>query len=211
VVKDIVNKADIIALKRKDNIFGLISERYGDPPNWKREPGFISLSRIILEQQISLSAANAHYSKLKAYVKEFDPMEISKLSDEEMRNCQISRQKTGYLRALSEAVIDRRIILEKLESQAIDLTRKQLTAIKGIGQWTADVYLMFCLQEKDIFPHGDIAVMNAAKELNPGLGNEELKELSVKWKPYRSLAAFYFWFFYLRKRNRSFAFDDMTT
>jgi DNA-3-methyladenine glycosylase II len=203
-MKDIVNTRDINALKKKDTIFESIANKYGDPPNWNREPGFVTLSRIILEQQISLASANAHYNRLREYVKRFTPRNILRLSDGEMRNCQISRQKAGYLRALSEAVVEKRIILEDLKNQDIESTREQLMNIKGIGAWTSDIYLMFCLQEKDIFPYGDIAVLNAVRELIPGTENGKIKMLSEKWKPYRSLAAYYFWQYYLRKRNRSF-------
>jgi DNA-3-methyladenine glycosylase II len=208
-MEEIVNKRDIGSLKKKDEIFGFISGKYGDPPNWRREPGFVSLCRIILEQQISLASANAHYGRLNSYLKEFTPENILKLSDEEMRFCQISRQKAGYLRALSDAVQGKRIVFEELENKKLEIVRQELTDIKGIGQWTTDIYLMFCLQKKDIFPFGDIAVINAVTELFPGLEKEEIKNRSDKWKPYRSLAAYYFWYFYLRKRNRSFNVNDM--
>ena len=203
-MENIVNTRDINALKKKDTVFEAIANKYGDPPNWSREPGFVTLSRIILEQQISLASANAHYNRLREYVKKFTPRNILRLSDGEMRNCQISRQKAGYLRALSEAVVEKRIILEDLKNQDIESTREQLMNIKGIGAWTSDIYLMFCLQEKDIFPYGDIAVLNAVKELIPETENGKIKLLAEKWKPYRSLAAYYFWYYYLRKRNRSF-------
>jgi DNA-3-methyladenine glycosylase II len=202
-MKDIVNKTDIGKLTKMDGIFASINKKYGNPPNWKREQGFVSLSRIILEQQVSLSSANAHFNKLNDYVPEFTPGEILKLSDAEMRNCQISRQKTVYLRALASAVIDKRIVFDSFDGLERTEIRKQLTNIKGIGEWTADIYLMFCLQEKDIFPFGDIAVMNAAKELISAGTKEEIMPLAEKWKPFRSLAAYYFWHYYLRIRNRS--------
>jgi len=204
----IVNSEDIAALKRKDGVFELIGEKYGDPPDWRREAGFVSLSRIILEQQLSLSSANAHFLKLSSYVKEFSPAEISRLSDEEMRSCQISRQKAVYLRELAGAVLERRIVLEDLEAQDIELTRSQLMGIKGIGQWTVDIYSMFCLQEKDIFPFGDLAAMKAARELKSGLSDGELRSLSETWRPLRSLAAYYFWLYYLGERKRPLVLGD---
>src|SRR4051812_28395711 len=98
-MSNIVNKKDINELIKTDQIFALIYTRYGSPPDWERPQGFVSLSKIILEQQVSLASANAHFNKLNNYLKEFTPSEILKLSDEEMRNCQISRQKSNYLRA----------------------------------------------------------------------------------------------------------------
>jgi DNA-3-methyladenine glycosylase II len=199
----IVNLRDIAALKRKDRLFVKIADRYGDPPNWKRRPGFVSLCRIILEQQVSLESAKAHFSKLRAYLPRFTPQAILELSDGQMRRCQVSRQKAGYLRALSEAIIERRLAFRELGRQDLGLTREQLTAVKGIGRWTADIYLMFCLQAKDVFPLGDIAVMSAAVELHPGSSRSDIERLSERWKPFRSLAAYYFWHHYLSARGRT--------
>lgn len=204
----IVNSEDIAALKGKDEVFGLIGEKYGDPPDWRREAGFESLSRIILEQQLSLSSANAHFLKLSSYVKEFSPAKISRLSDAEMRSCQISRQKAVYLRELAGALLERRIVLEDLGAQDIELTRSQLMEIKGIGRWTVDIYSMFCLQEKDIFPFGDLAAMKAARELKPGLNDGALRSLSETWRPLRSLAAYFFWLYYLGERKRPLVLGD---
>jgi len=198
----IVNKGDIQSLKKSDNIFISIADKYGDPPNWKLEPGFVSLSKIILGQQLSLASAEAHFIKLSSYLSEFTPEIILKLNDNEMRECQISRQKATYIRALSSAVIDKRIVLDNFVNMDTEEIRKQLMNIKGIGQWTTDIYFMFCLGEKDIFPLGDIAVINTVKELFSVKTYEEIISLSEKWKPFRSLAAYYFWHYYLRKRNR---------
>lgn len=202
-MRDIVNKSDIEKLSGKDGIFSFIDGTYGSPPNWKREQGFVSLSRIILEQQISLSSATAHFNKLNEYLGAFTPEEIVKLSDAEMRQCQISRQKTSYLRALASAVMKQDIRFDAFEDMDKTEVRRQLTGIKGIGVWTADIYLMFCLQEKDIFPFGDIAVLNAVRELSPVQTKDEISVLTEQWRPFRSLAAYYFWHYYLCKRNRT--------
>ena len=199
----IVNKKSIQHLVSVDKIISSIHDKYGAPPNWSRPEGFVSLSKIILEQQVSLASANAHYLKLNNYLEEFTPHHILKLSDKEMRNCQISRQKAKYLRALSTSIIEKRIVLEKLSKLKEEDIRKQLTAIKGIGEWTSDIYMMFCLQSKDIFPIGDVAVVNTVKELSDAKTREEIIALSETWKPFRSLAAYYMWHYYLKKRNRS--------
>jgi DNA-3-methyladenine glycosylase II len=201
-MRAIVNKKDIKHLIEIDGIFASIAEKYGHPPNWTRPDGFISLSKIILEQQVSLASANAHFHKLSNYLQEFTPSGILKLTDGEMRDCQISRQKAKYLRALSSAIIHEDINLDKLPGQSETEVRKQLTKIKGIGDWTTDIYLMFCLQSKDIFPIGDIAVVNTVKELTGVTSKEEILNLAEKWRPYRSLAVYFFWHYYLIKRNR---------
>ena len=198
----IVNSRSISKLIERDKIFALIQEQYGSPPNWSRPPGFVSLSKIILEQQVSLASANAHFQKLNNYIGEFTPSRILKLSDVEMRECQISRQKAKYLRELSTSILNKQIDLDGLsELEEIEI-RVQLTKIKGIGVWTSDIYLMFCMQSKDIFPVGDIAVVNTVKEFYDVHSKEEILKLSEKWKPYRSLASYFFWHYYLKKRNR---------
>ena len=198
----IVNYNDIQTLISSHNLFLKIKDQYGIPPNWQRPQGFVSLSKIILEQQVSLASAEAHFNKLNSYVKEFSPKEILKLSDEEMRACQISRQKAKYLRELSIAVINKDLIFEKLSKLSPEEVRKKLTSIKGIGNWTTDIYLMFCLQSKDIFPLGDIALINTINGLTKVKTHSGIVRLTQKWKPYRSLAAYFLWYYYLKKRNR---------
>jgi len=200
---DIVNPKDIKRLIRMDEVFARIRDQYGVPPSWSRPAGFISLAQIILEQQVSLASAKAHFLKLKSHIKTVTPRKILTLTDEEMRACQISRQKSMYLRALSRAVLDKSLELDKLEQLHHTEIRKQLTAIKGIGDWTTDIYLMFCLQAKDVFPIGDIAVVNTIKEFYDVKEKEEMLELAENWKPLRSLATYFLWHHYLKKRNRS--------
>ena len=199
----IVNQHDIDQLLNADEIFVTIFNRYGSPPNWNRPQGFTTLSRIILEQQVSLQSANAHFNKLNGYLPAFTPKEILKLSDVEMRQCQITRQKSTYLKALSSAILDRKLDLEGLPEFSVAVIREQLKSVKGIGDWTADIYLMFCLQAKDIFPIGDIAIVRTIEELTGAVSKDEIIEHSEKWKPFRSLATFFLWHYYLSKRNRS--------
>src|ERR1035437_2956418 len=202
-MSDIVNQKHIKQLLQADDIFAQIHAQYGSPPNWFRPQGFVTLSKIILEQQVSLESANAHFLKLDNYVPAFTPAEIIKLSDDEMKTCQISRQKTKYLRALSLAILEGKLDLDKLPKLAHSEVRAQLKAVNGIGDWTVDIYLMFCLQAKDIMPFGDIAIVNTLKELSSIVTKDELIKYSEKWKPYRSLATFYLWHYYLKKRNRN--------
>ena len=198
----IVNSPDIKKITSSHKLFLKIKEQYGIPPNWQRPQDFVSLSRIILEQQVSLASAEAHFKKLNSYIKDFAPKEILKLSDAEMRACQISRQKAKYLRELSMAVVNKDLVFEELPKLCSDEVRKKLTNIKGIGNWTTDIYLMFCLHSKDIFPLGDIALINTIKELTKVKTHSGIVSLTQKWKPYRSLAAYFLWYYYLKKRNR---------
>jgi DNA-3-methyladenine glycosylase II len=198
----IVNQKDIKTLLKKDNLFADIYNQHESPPNWSRPQGFVTLSKIILEQQVSLASANAHFIKLDTYVKGITPHGILQLTDEEMRACQVSRQKSKYLRELSSAILNKNINLKELPGLNEVEIRSQLTNIKGIGNWTVDIYLMFCLQAKDIFPMGDIAVVNTIRELCGVKAKEEILSLAEKWKPFRSLATYFLWHHYLEKRKR---------
>jgi DNA-3-methyladenine glycosylase II len=201
-MSSIVNQNDITQLLTLDEVFVKINALYGPPPDWQRPEGFISLARIILEQQVSLKSANAHFNKLDAHLPEFSPVEMLKLSDEEMRNCQISKQKSTYLRELSANILSGKINLESLGMLPELEIRQQMKSLKGIGDWTTNIYLMFCLQAKDIFPAGDIAIINTMKELKQAVTQEEIITIADRWKPYRSLASYFLWHYYLRKRNR---------
>jgi DNA-3-methyladenine glycosylase II len=200
---EIVNPEDVKQLIKTDELFSKIEAQYGLPPNWSRPQGFITLSKIILEQQVSLASAKAHFDKLNNHLIEFSPREILKLSDDDLKICCISRQKSHYLRELSKAILEEKLDLEKFSELPSTEVKQQLTAIKGIGNWTADVYLMFCLQAKDIFPIGDIAIVNTMKELTNTVSKDEMLEYSKKWSPYESLATFFLWHYYLKKRGRS--------
>jgi len=198
----IVNDSDIKKLTTSHKLFSLVKDKYGIPPNWQRPEGFTSLSRIILEQQVSLASAEAHFIKLSSYLPEFSPSAILKLSDIEMRDCHISKQKAKYLRALSQAVLINELVFDKLSKLHPEEVRKKLTSIKGIGDWTTDIYLMFCLQNKDIFPLGDIALITTIKELTKIKSDEGIIRFTKKLKPFRSLAAYFLWYYYLKKKNR---------
>lgn len=198
----IVNQEDIRFLTSKDSVIQRIDDEYGAPHDWRRKPDFESLSKIILGQQVSLESAESHFNKLKNYIGKFDPKNILKLSDEEMRSCFISRQKSKYLRELSDSILSRKIIFEEFGLMNDDKIREKLISIKGIGSWTADVFMLFCLQSKDIFPIGDIAVINTVKELYEVAERDEILQIAERWKPCRSLATFYMWHYYLTKRGR---------
>ncbi len=120
-----------------------------------------------------------------------------------MRACQISRQKATYLRALSQALVDGTLNLDTLAELPDTEIRKQLISIKGIGEWTTDIYMIMCLQSPDIFPIGDVALVNAVRELTTASAKEDIVTLAEQWRPWRSLASFFLWHHYLTKRGRT--------
>jgi DNA-3-methyladenine glycosylase II len=177
-----------------------IIDTHGYPPFWSRPNSFESLAHIILEQQVSLASALSALNKLKERVQELTPARILLLTDEEMRASYVSRQKSSYIRYLAEALLSGQLKLDELPHLPDDAVRAQLVALKGIGDWTADVYLMFALQRADIFPIGDLAAVNAmkrVKQLPAESTQEEMLKLTTRWRPYRTLAAMLLWHYYL--------------
>jgi len=189
-------------LLEKDPVFKLIIDKYGLPIIPKRPQGFATLALLILEQQVSIDSARATFIKLNNKVKGFYPQELLLLSDEEYRNAGVSRQKTTYIKALATAVLNKELDLESLSEKSSQQVRKELIKIKGIGNWTIDVYLMFCLQTPDIIPLGDIAIINTIKELLDIHDRLHMETYAEKWSPYRSIASFILWHYYLEKRGR---------
>jgi len=191
-------------LLERDKVFETIIAQYGPPGFVTRPQGFESMCKTILEQQVSLASARASFYKLKELVKEFTPENINQVTDAEFRACGISRQKTVYLRALAGAVIEGIIDFESFASKPVGQVRAELIKIKGIGNWTIDIYLMFSLQSPDILPLGDIGIISAIKDLWGLTAMEDIIAHTQNWAPYRTAAAFFLWHYYLKKRNREF-------
>ena len=189
-------------LTKKDKTFARIIKQYGVPAIPTRPQGFETLALLILEQQVSIDSAKATFVKLKNAVKFFTPKYLFTLADEDYRSCGVSRQKTSYIKALANAVLNNEIDIKSLPFKSPEVVRAELVKIKGIGNWTIDVYLMFCLQSTDILPLGDIAVVNTIKELFDIHDRNEMEILSNLWSPHRSAATFLLWHYYLGKRNR---------
>ena len=194
-------------LTKKDKHLRSIIKQYGYPPLWKRTASFQTLIHFILEQQVSLASARAALNKLKQRLRTVTPKKLLTLSDEELKACYFSRQKTVYARCLAEAIVSRRIVLKNLSTLEDSDIRQQLKTIKGIGDWTADVYLLFALQRTDVFPLGDLAMVSALKEIKslPRITKSEmLLKISESWRPYRSIAAIMLWHYYIQKRGIKF-------
>jgi DNA-3-methyladenine glycosylase II len=151
-----------------------------------------------------LASARAALMKLKERIGSVTPTKLLALSDDELKACYFSRQKTVYAKCLANAIVTKQIILKTFADLDDAEIRRQLKTIKGIGDWTVDVYLLFALQRTDIFPLGDLAMVNALKEvkqLPKETRQEELLKLAEKWRPYRSIATMLFWHHYIQKRG----------
>jgi DNA-3-methyladenine glycosylase II len=197
--KSICNK-----LARIDKDLHLIIKRHGHPPMWTRPATFQTLILTILEQQVSLASAYAAFKKLKQRTGHVTPGKILSLSDAELRACYFSRQKIAYARELARAVQSKTLNLKKISSAHEDEVRQELKKIKGIGDWTVDVYLMHALQRTDLFPLGDIALVNSLKEtkqLHPHTTREDMLAIAESWRPYRTIAAMILWHSYIQKRG----------
>jgi DNA-3-methyladenine glycosylase II len=181
-----------------------IIKAHGYPPFWSRPNTFETLVHIILEQQVSLASALSALNKLKEGLIELTPERLLLLTDEEMRACYVSRQKTIYLRHLAQALVSGQLNLSELEDMEDADIRAKLTALKGIGHWTTDVYLMFVLQHADVFPIGDLAAVNAlkrVKNLPKETTREQILAVAAQWQPYRTVATMLLWHFYLSARR----------
>ena len=198
--EDLHNLYDQLA--ERDNLLKMILVEYSYPPLWIRPNSFETLVLTILEQQVSLASAYAAYKKLKERT-EITANNLLQLTDEDLRNCYLSRQKTIYTKALANAIINKEIDLDKFENLSDEEVRNSLIKLKGIGNWTIDIYLIHALQRTDVFPVGDLALINAIKMATkqPQLTKEEILIMSQKWKPYRSIATMLFWHYYIKKKN----------
>jgi DNA-3-methyladenine glycosylase II len=191
-------------LARRDADLARIIKEHGHPPMWVRPNTFQTMILFILEQQVSLASAYAAFKKLKEKVGMVTPAKILALTDEELRACYFSRQKIVYARELAKAVQVKQINLKKLSLLTDEEIRIELIKLKGIGHWTIDVYLMHALQRTDLFPLGDIALVNSLKEtkgLPKEISKEEMLKIAEPWRPYRTIASMILWHSYIKKRN----------
>jgi DNA-3-methyladenine glycosylase II len=167
---------------------------------WAREPGFPTLIHIILEQQVSLASARAAYDRLLVAASPLTPARFLELDDAELKTIGFSRQKTAYGRELAGAILDGRLNLTELGTLDDADVRSELMGIKGIGPWTADIYLLMALRRPDVWPSGDLALASAAqrvKRLAARPTPDELDTLGADWTPWRAVAARLLWHYYL--------------
>ena len=190
-------------LSAVDADLDFIFRTYGTPPLWKREANFSTLVHIILEQQVSLASALAAFNKLREMLVEITPEKVLSLSDEQLKAAYFSRQKTVYARELATAIVSGNLNLESLKAKPDDQVKAELVKIKGIGNWTADIYLLMALLREDVMPKGDLALHVAwkkLKKLERTPSSDEFQIIAEKWKPFRAVAARLLWHFYLSEK-----------
>ncbi len=197
-------KRACVALSQEHEEMAFVYSTYGPPPLWDRPTGFGTLLNIILEQQVSLASAKACFDKLAVHIGDVTPANLLAVSDMELKTIGFSRQKTAYARHLSEAIINRQIDLDSLNKLPDDEVKAELIKLKGVGEWTSDVYLLMAMLRPDVMPRGDIALHAAYQKLTGAdkrPGSDEFIVMAEKWKPFRSVAARLLWHFYLSERK----------
>lgn len=181
-----------------------IITKYGYPYFWSREVSFETLIHIILEQQVSLASAKAALLKLQQKLGTVTPEGLILLSDEELKACYFSKQKMSYARGLANAIITKQLSLDTLVSIDDITVRLTLKQLKGIGDWTVDVFLMMALHRCNLFPTGDIALVKSIKEVKQlpvNTTKDAILQIANAWQPYRTIAAYLLWWAYINKRN----------
>jgi DNA-3-methyladenine glycosylase II len=191
-------------LTSRDPDLARVVDRYGPPPMWRRKPCFATLVRIILEQQVSLASARAVYLRLTAIVFPFSAVRFRQMDEEHLKTAGLTRQKLAYCKHLADTMASHKLLLKRLNRLPDAEARKALVQIKGIGPWTADIYLLMALRRPDIWPRGDLALKAALKTVKrlPALPSDErFDTMGHDWRPWRAIAARILWHFYLSSRN----------
>lgn len=191
-------------LTQQDKSLAAIVERHGPPPLWSRPASFSSLLKIILEQQVSLASADAIYKKLQNRVDTINEQCIVALSESGLRELGFTRQKSHYCYQLAQSIRAGDIQLQKVNRMSDREALEYLTRIKGVGPWTANVYLMMALRRPDIWPDGDLALAESArraKRLRQRPSYPRLNKMAQQWAPWRSVAARILWHSYLSENK----------
>lgn len=192
-------------LARRDRSLGAIIESAGTPRFPLREPGFPTLLHIILEQQVSIDAAAAMFRKLRISCVPLAPAAFLELDDAVLRECGFSRQKMLYARNLAARILDGSCTLDALAAMSDEAAAAELMLLKGIGRWSAEIYLLFALGRADIWPTRDLGLQLAVqrlKRLPDRPGPPQLLAIGEAWRPWRSVAACLLWQFYLHALGR---------
>jgi DNA-3-methyladenine glycosylase II len=185
------------------DLAGVIS-RLGEPPLWGRRPGFATLVRIILEQQVSLAAAHATYRRLFNFLRGMTPKKIHAVQVSGLREFGLTRQKSRYCYGLAERILNGSLNLTAVARSSDDEGRQALMSVTGLGPWSVDIYYLMALRRPDIWPQGDLALAKALRELKrlehlPTI--EEQLDLAARWSPWRSVAVRILWVHYLSDKG----------
>ena len=202
---DAVLKRGLDALTEADPVMAGLAAQGVVPQLRKRPPGFEGLAWIVVGQQVSTASATAIWNRLRQRLESATPEVFLRLSDEDLRAAGLSAGKVRTLRAVATDIVEGRLPLDRLPDLSADEAHDLLTRVKGIGPWTADVYLLFCLGHPDAFPSGDLAVQEAAR-LAYGLERrpdaKTLTALAESWRPWRGVAAKVLWAYYRTVKAR---------
>lgn len=200
------NATALRRLAAGDPILAAALNTCGLPPPRNREPGFSSLARIIVGQQVSTASAVALWGKLTAGISPFTPERVVRRNEEELRALGLSRQKADYMLGLAREIVDGRLDFDRLHALDDEAAILEITRIKGLGRWSAEIYLLFALQRPDIWPAGDLALqvgMQHLKGLRQRPDPKRMIKLAEAWRPYRGAAAHFLWHYYAKAPFRA--------
>ena len=192
------------SLAQRDQMLAGIHAAFGNPPLWRRATGFPTLVHIILEQQVSLRSGRAMFDRLNRTIQPFTPQRFVQLGDQHLRGLGVTRQKATYLIQLSSSIVAGDLNLRSLSYMSDSDARLVLMSVKGIGTWSADVYLLMAMRRADVWPSGDLALAVAVKELkrlDHKPTPEHLEKLAERWRPHRAVAARMLWQYYLGRKK----------
>ena len=198
--------AEGIRVLIEEPVFAEILERAGPPRFRRRRNGFGTLLHVILEQQVSIDAAAAMHKRLLGLCRPLVPATFLALDDSTLRTCGFSRQKMGYARDLAQMIDSGKFDFARLDAAEDEVALGALLSVRGIGRWSADVYLLFALGRRDIWPAGDLGLQAAIGDhmgLGARLDEVEVRRLGEAWRPWRSVATCLFWQSYLHARGRT--------
>jgi DNA-3-methyladenine glycosylase II len=199
---DLERAAELLAAR--DPALRKILTAHGPPPMWERKPGFPTLIHIILEQQVSLASAAAIYRRLQESIVPFRPERFVEIGSVGLKALGLTRQKTEYCLHLAQSVVDKRISLTRIARLEDELAKTSLLQLKGIGSWSADIYLLMALRRADVWPSGDLALaltIKRLRKLDYTPSHDEMMKRAERWRPFRSVAARMLWQSYLAERR----------
>ena len=188
------------ALGRVDADLAGVLSRHGTPPLWGREPGFATLVQIILEQQVSLASGRAAFERVLHATGRMTPARVARLSERRLRGAGLTRQKAEYVRGLALAVVRGALDLGAIAAMDDEAAHAELTKVRGIGPWSANIYLLMALGRRDVWPSHDLALAGAMREvkrLRRMPTPERQLAISEPWRPWRAVAARILWHHYL--------------
>lgn len=201
--KDIA--AGLAYLARRDRRLGRVMKRAGPVPLRRRPGGFPGLARIVVGQQLSIASAEAIWTRFERAFPDCAARAVAAADEATFRAVGLSAPKMRTLWAVAAACLDG-LDLDALAAAPADEAHARLTVVKGIGPWTADIYLLFCLGHPDIFPAGDLALRNAVADafsLAPPVTVDRIAAIAERWSPWRGVAARLFWAYYRSIRQKT--------